>query len=91
MSKNADALIFATARTDGAKVPGDITSGQQDGAVPLVLPVEKADVLTAPPGNPNAPARIAGDAVSGMPNVTDNWDCPAIPPVTHPIPKGRQT
>jgi len=74
MTTNIDALIFATPRTDGALIPGDITSGQPSSEVALRAPISQPSTL----GNPNAPARVVGDQVSGMPNVTDNPAPPAL-------------
>ena len=51
MTKNPDALIFATPRTDGALIAGDITSGQPDTVVPSRDPIVRPPTL----GGANAP------------------------------------
>ena len=67
-------LFQPTPRSDDALIAGDVTSGQQAGAVPLRTPLERPSTL----GNGNAPARIVADMVSGMPNVADNPAPPAL-------------
>ena len=69
-------LLTPTPRTDGALVPGDITSGQQAGEVPGRAPIEKKPYRC----NPSAPARIVGDMIAGMPQ-NDQTATPDLTPV----------
>ncbi len=58
MTKNIDELLRTTSRTDS----GNMVSG--DGHL---LPSREAITLSPTLGNPNAPAAIVGDLVSGLP------------------------
>ena len=73
MTTNIDGLIFATPRSDGATKSGDMTSGDGN-AVPSRAPIIRPPTL----GNPSAPARMVGDLVSGMPDVSDNPAPPVL-------------
>jgi hypothetical protein len=86
MSKNADALIFATKRTDGAQIAPasalDLNTGcsyspNDNAIVPSRPAVERLSSL----GDSNAAARIVGDMVAGMPNVADNDVSPDFGPI----------
>jgi hypothetical protein len=70
-------LLTPNQRTDGALIPGDITSGQQNSAVPLRAPIERPSTL----GNPSGPGRVVGDMTSGMPRDKDNHLCPDLGPI----------
>jgi hypothetical protein len=72
-----------TPRSDGAKENGNIVSGASKGGYNTAVPTREPIVRPSTLGNPNAPARIVGNMVSGDPSGSHSPSArtPTRPPI----------